>query len=247
MNININFVTEERFTGKNGTTLSIFLKNLPVMNTQKEELIFLEDFKEMLAIGHIGKIISYDFHTNQKRTKSYAFMDLQLYNTTRALIFKKAVSSTPYKISINGIEIANYISKEERQKKDSAKKAEKKTKKEANAYAFGYVDKCVETEGQDDTHILVPVCNELEEKDWTNDMKTAFETWENTQYYEYVDEVNQEEEAEWDKRNHETFGNSNEFSDFEQISKYDPDYDYEDEEADLKMITNLCSLLSMRS
>jgi hypothetical protein len=236
INVNINFVTGEKFTGKNGTTLSIFLKKLPVMITQQEQLNFLSDFQEMLAIGHIGKIISYDFHTNQKRTKSYAFMDLQLYNTTRALIFKKAVSSTPYKISMNGIEIANYISKEERQKKDSTKRAIKNAKKEEIAkqeetktYTFGYIDKWVVIEGQDDTEIRVLTCNGIEENDWTDEMKTAFEE---TQYKDYVEE---DDNKEWDKHNDETFGNYG----------CDRDYDYEDEEADLKMIANLCSFLSM--
>jgi len=235
MDININFVTGKKFIGSNGTTLSIFLKKLPVLNTHQEKMKFLSDFQEMIAIGHIGKIISYDFHTNKEHTKSYAFIDLQLYNTTRALIFKKAVSSTPYKISMNGIEIANYISKEERKKINDRKKAEKKAKREEKTkreetYTFGYIDKWVEIEGQDDTQILVPTCNGIEEKDWTPEMKNAFEIWEETQYNDYIDE---DDHKEWDERNEETFGNC------------DPDYDYADEEADLKTIANLCSFLSL--
>ena len=52
------------------------------------------------------------------------------------------------------------------------KRTEEKQEKREETYTFGYIDKWVVIEGQDDTEVRVLTCNGIEENDWTDEMKT---------------------------------------------------------------------------
>ena len=203
--------------------LSIFLPRLDTLKTQAEKLEFVNMLQEMFTIGEIGKIISYDFRNTKENDRYVGFIDLKLYKTLNAMIFKKAIVSSPHRVLLNDIEIQKYVSKVVRDSK-KIKKNNKKDKQivedvdveDNTEYNFEFSSKQI-----GNSTITIPVCNGLHKKDWTPSMYTAYNEWIETT------PVDNDEEAEWDKKNAETFGEID-----------------DDEEADYQYIKELCDLLS---
>jgi len=203
----------------NREPLSIFMPRLEIMKTNGEKLNFANSLQELFTAGNIGKMISYDFRSSKQKDRCVGFIDIKLYKTKNAKQFRDGINKSPNQVIMNGIKLHKYLPKTKRDIKKTTDKSKMNTYTNTYnsvEYNFEIVEKKV-----GNTVVMVPLCNKIHKKDWTPEMERA--------YFEWIEDVQLEDEDEWDKKNEITFGNC---------------VEEEEEEEDNRIIKELCDFLA---